>query len=163
MHPYPHTYLVTARGSATGLVDVEAAGLPVIQTSPPPQFDGPEGVWSPETLLCAAIADCLILTFRGISRAARLDWEKLECRVEGTLERADGVSQFTRYLVFADLTVPEGTDVTKARSLLERAEHSCLVSNSLKGERVLEARVTLTPGAAAEPTVCMDCGVPRTA
>jgi len=29
-------------------------------------------MWSPENLLIAAIADCFILTFRGVSRAATL-------------------------------------------------------------------------------------------
>lgn len=160
MHPYPHTYVVSAQGSATGSVEVRSAGLPPIQTSPPPQFDGPEGVWSPETLLCAAIADCLILTFRGLSRAARFDWHSLECRVEGTLERLDGVSQFTRYTVHAHLAVPDGTDVAKARSLVERAEHSCLVSNSLRGSRTLELRIS-SATSEQEPTACTDCAVPR--
>jgi organic hydroperoxide reductase OsmC/OhrA len=124
-----------------GSVAVASAALPIIETAPPPEFDGPEGVWSPETLLCAAVADCFILTFRGVSRAARFEWVKLECRVEGTLERVDGISQFTRYATHAVLTVPAGTDVARARSLLERAEHACLVSNSLRGTRTLEAEV----------------------
>ncbi len=141
MHPYPHTYVAAARGSAAGYVEVDAPGLPAIRTSPPPQFDGPAGVWSPETLLCAAIADCFILTFRAVSRAARLEWSKLECRVEGTLERADGTSQFTRYAVIVDLTVAEATDSAKAKALLEKAEHSCLISNSLRGSRTLHVRV----------------------
>src|SRR5256884_5018356 len=118
-----------------------------IKTAPPPEFDGPGGVWSPESLLCAAVADCFILTFRGLSRAARLDWLKLECRTEGTLERVEDVSQFTRYATFATLTVPAGSDVTKARTMLERAEHSCLISNSLRGVRTLEAEVDTAPPA----------------
>jgi len=151
MHPYPHTYAVAARGSSDGPVEVTSAGLPPITTSPPPQFGGPEGVWSPETLLCAAIADCFVLTFRSISRAARLDWRSLECHVEGTLERVDALTRFTRYLTVANLTVPDGTDMQKAKSLLERAERHCLVSNSLQGTRVLETRIgTVTQ---AEPAL----------
>ena len=141
MHPYPHVYRVSAEGTATGTVTVSSQQLPPLQTAPPPEFDGPGGVWSPESLLCAAVADCFILTFRGVSRAARLEWVKLECRVEGTLERAEGGSQFTRFVTFATLTVAEGADLVKARALLERAEHSCLVSNSLRGSRSLEAEV----------------------
>lgn len=141
MHPYPHVYRVSAAGTAAGNVTVSAPQLPDLATAPPPEFDGPGGVWSPESLLCAAIADCFILTFRGVSRAARFEWMKLECRVEGTLERAEGGPRFTRYATFAKLTVPEGADQSKARALLERAEHGCLVSNSLLGTRVLEAEV----------------------
>jgi organic hydroperoxide reductase OsmC/OhrA len=83
------TYRVSANGSAEGYVTLTSSSLPRIDTAPPPEFDGPEGVWSPETLLCAAIADCFILTFRGLSRAARFEWLTLECHVAGTLERSN--------------------------------------------------------------------------
>ncbi len=143
MHPYPHVYRVSAAGTQTGPVTVASPQLRDIKAAPPPELDGPGGVWSPESLLCAAVADCFILTFRGLSRAARLDWLKLECRTEGTLERVEGVSQFTRHATFATLTVPAGSDVTKARAMLERAEHSCLT----RGVRTLEAEVVTAPPA----------------
>ena len=141
MKAYPHTYSVSAQGSAMGSVPVVSQGLPAIATAPPPEFDGPGGVWSPETLLVAAIADCFILTFRGVSRAAHFAWEKLEAQVDGTLERISGVTQFTQYNTRATLTVKAGTDHAKARELLERAEKVCLVANSLRGERMLEVQL----------------------
>ena len=141
MHPYPHSYRASAAGSAAGSVTVSSPQLQSFDTAPPPQFDGPGGAWSPETLLCAAIADCFILTFRVISRAARFEWLELECRVDGTLERIEGTARFTRYVTFATLKVKQGTDAAKARSLLERAELSCLIANSLSGVRTLEVEV----------------------
>ena len=138
---YPHIYGADARGASVGSVLVRSAALPDIETAPPPEFDGPGGVWAPETLLVASIADCFILTFRGVSRAAHLEWETLEAHVEGTLERTAGVTQFTRYLTRAVLTVKATVDSGKAKELLERAEKLCLVANSLRGERVLEATV----------------------
>jgi organic hydroperoxide reductase OsmC/OhrA len=69
---------------------VSFAGVPDIPTAPPPEFDCPGGIWSPETLLIASIVDCFILTFRGVSRAVHLEWNKLEAQAEGTLERAAG-------------------------------------------------------------------------
>ena len=141
MKPYPHTYAVSADASATGKVSVASPGLPVLETAPPPEFDGPGGVWSPETLLVAAIADCFILTFRGVSRAAHFDWVRLEAHVDGTLERASGVTQFVRYTTRATLTVKPNTDHAKAQELLERAEKVCLVANSLRGVRALEVQV----------------------
>jgi len=144
MHPYPHTYLASAAAEASGPVRVTSPQLPPLETAPPPEFDGPGGIWSPETLLCASLADCFVLTFRAVARAARLEWSRLECRVEGVLERADRVAQFTRYTTFATLAVPEGTELAKARELLERAEKSCLISNSVRGARALEAQVVET-------------------
>jgi organic hydroperoxide reductase OsmC/OhrA len=135
LHPYPHVYRASATGSAAGMVTTASPQLPDIATAAPPEFDGPGGVWSPETLLCAAIADCFILTFRAVSRAAQYSWLNLECRVEGTLERVEAQAQFTRYACFAKLTVPAGSDIAKARALLERAEHCCLFSISLRCTR----------------------------
>jgi organic hydroperoxide reductase OsmC/OhrA len=144
MHPYPHLYTATASGFPEGTVAVNSPRLPEIASAPPPEFDGPGDVWSPETLLCAALADCFVLSFRAVARASKLEWNDVACRVEGVLERVDGVTQFTRCTTFASLRVPPASDADKARKLLEKAEHVCLVSNSLRGERKLVAEVTVT-------------------
>lgn len=141
MKPYPHTYRATAKGVATGLVAVESTGLPPLVTAPPAEFDGPGDVWSPETLLMAAIADCYILTFRGAARAAKFEWEDLECEVEGVLERVANVTRFSGYTNMSTLIVRPGTDHAKGEELMQRAERVCLVNNSLLGERRFEARV----------------------
>ena len=141
MHPYPHRYFASSAGRAAGSVTISAPGLPAIETAAPPQFGGPAGVWSPETLLTAAVADCFILTFRAVARAAHFDWIALDCRVEGTLERSDGRSRFTRFATTARLTVPRSADASEANRLLERAEHDCLIANSLSAERSLSIEV----------------------
>lgn len=143
MQPYPHIYTTSARGEPSGSVTVTGEGLPALTTAPPREFDGPGDQWSPENLLCAAIADCFILTFRAIARASKLEWLDLECSVQGTLERAEGGTRFTRYATQAVLTAPAGTDIARAKTLLEKAEHTCLISNSLRGERTLQTQVIL--------------------
>ena len=40
-------------------------------------------------------------------------------------------------LTRATLSLPAGSDETRATVLLEKAEHSCLIANSLKGQREL--------------------------
>ncbi len=67
MQLYPHRYIATASGRAVGSVTVSGSALPAIETASPPEFGGPKGVWSPEILLTAAVADCFILTFRGVA------------------------------------------------------------------------------------------------
>ena len=145
MHPYPHTYTVTASGGPAGAVEVASADLPTLSTAPPPQFDGPGGLWSPETLLCAAVANCLILTFRAVARASKFEWLELECRTDAVLERVEGVTRFTRYVTRAQIELPAGGDADRARLLLEKSEHACLVTNSLLGERLLEVEVHHAP------------------
>jgi organic hydroperoxide reductase OsmC/OhrA len=142
MHPYPHIYTVQASSAPEGDVPVSSAGLPELTTAPPAEFDGPGDRWSPETLLCAAVADCFLLSFRGVARAQKMPWTSLKCEVQGTLDRVDGKSRFTNMLVKAALVVPEGTERDKALKAMERAEHVCLISNSLVAERRIEATVS---------------------
>lgn len=151
MHPYPHLYLATATGQSTGKTQINSPGLPELESGPPPEFDGPGGVWSPEHLLVAAMADCFVLTFRGVARANRLEWHHLACRVEGVLERLDRQTRFTRFTVFAKLSVGSESDLARAQRLLHAAEEGCLVSNSLTGQRTLESEVIVSPTAAAAP------------
>lgn len=143
MHPYPHHYKVTVGAPAEGEVALGAAGLPDLASMPPPEFDGPPGYWSPETLLVASVADCFVLSFRAVARASKFEWQSLSAEVEGVLDRVDGMSRFTRFTTHARLVVAAGADERRARMLLEKAEKVCLVSNSLTAERHIESEIVV--------------------
>lgn len=134
MHGFPHHYPVTATASHDSLVRLDSPGVPDLVSAAPPEFDGPGDQWSPESLLVAAVADCLILTFRAIARASKLDWSGLECTTVGTLDRVERVTRFTHLDITARLQVPEGVDMERAKLLLEKAEQSCLVTNSMTAD-----------------------------
>jgi len=95
MQPFPHHYSVVAKADTHGDVALEGEHLPSIPSAPPTEFGGPGDRWSPETLFVAAVADCFVLTFRGIARVSRSSWLSLECHVTGSVERVDRVTQFT--------------------------------------------------------------------
>ncbi len=143
MQGFPHIYQVTAHSVTDQPVVLSAAGLPDLATNPPPEFGGPEGYWSPETLLAASVADCFILTFRAISRASKLDWTSIDCDVEGTLDRVDGVTRFTRFDIRARLQVPAGVDADKADKILHKSEAVCLITASLATENHLETVINV--------------------
>ncbi len=142
MKPYPHRYTVSAAGRAEGEVTLTCPSLPPIASAAPPEFDGPAGLWSPETLLTAAVANCIILTFRALARASHFEWLTLECCTEGVLDRIEGVAQFAHFATVARLTVPAEASEEKARRLLEKSERDCLVTNSLRGTRTMQIEVT---------------------
>jgi organic hydroperoxide reductase OsmC/OhrA len=141
MHEFPHRYGVRAETKPSETVTLSSAGLPAIDSAPPAEFGGPGDKWSPETILVAAVADCFVLSFRAIATASRFEWTALQCDVEGTLDRQPDGIQFTAFVVRAKLTIPAGTDEAKAVKLLEKAEHVCLITNSLKAESQLETSV----------------------
>jgi len=120
MHPFPHRYTVNASVRPDGDVPLSTEGVRVIESSPPKEFDGPGNQWSPEGLLTAAVADCFALSFRAIASASKFSWHSLEVRTEGTLDRVEGKMRFTRFDTHA----------------------TCLVANSLNGERHLTLEIS---------------------
>jgi peroxiredoxin-like protein len=137
MHPFPHHYLISTQVRPDGDVPLSAEGVRVIESAPPKEFDGPGNQWSPEQLLTAAVTDCFVLGFRAIAAASKFRWLSLEASTRGTLDKVQGVMRFTRFDTHAKLHVPTGTDLERAKRLLEKAESSCLVANSLSSERHL--------------------------
>jgi organic hydroperoxide reductase OsmC/OhrA len=143
MHPFPHHYVVNAAARPLGDVPLSCEGMRVIESAPPKEFDGPGNQWSPEGLLTAAVADCLVLGFRAIATASKFAWTSLETRTRGTLDRVDGKMRFTRFETSAKLQIPPGADIERAKKLLEKADANCLILNSLNSERHLSMEVTV--------------------
>ena len=138
MQEYPHLYVATAEGSADGVIDTGSPGLESIAAMPPAEFDGPGDKWSPETMLVASVANCFILTFRAVARASRFDWDSLDVKVTGVLNRVERVTRFTEFQIKVTLRLPQGADWHKAHRIAEKSEAVCLVTNSLNGDKVLE-------------------------
>ena len=141
MQALPHHYLVGATGGSEGSVTVTGPGLPDLSIAAPAEFDGPGDLWSPETLLAGAVASCLILTFRSIATASKLEWNELSCDTTATLDRVDSERYFTGVRLKARLTIPAGGDLQRAERLVRKAEQVCLVSSSLRAERGIEVEV----------------------
>lgn len=144
MHQLPHTYSVTANAERDSNVSLSAQGVATISSAPPIEFGGPGDQWSPESLLVAAVADCFILSFKAIARASHVDWANLECAVDGLLDKADGGLRFTGFVVRAKLTIPSEDDRAKAEKLLHKADHACLITNSLIAESDLLTDISVS-------------------
>ena len=141
MHPFPHHYRIASTALPQGEIVLTSEGIPPLPTVTPPEFDGPGGLWSPETLLVAAVADCFLLTFRGIAKASSLPWIRVSVDCTGTLERPERVTQFTGFAIQARLVIAPEVDEDRARRVLTKAEETCLITRSLKGVTHLEIEI----------------------
>ncbi len=141
MQKFPHIYQAEAVAGPEGAVDILSPGLKAIATTSPPEFGGPEGNWSPETLLVASVADCFILTFRAIARASKLEWIDLDVEAEGKLEKDVKLTRFTAFHIRAKLRIPATMRIEKARLLLEKAEVNCLITNSMTAQVHMDTKV----------------------
>lgn len=146
MEQLPHRYIVSVTGSPQGNLATTSDNLPALAVAPPKQFDGPGDQWSPEELLMAAVANCLVLSFRAIASASKLEWQSIECESEGELAKVDRNIFFTAIQTRATLTVSSIEEKEKAGKLLEKAEESCFISNSLSAKSTLEYEILVDAG-----------------
>jgi peroxiredoxin-like protein len=149
MQPLPHHYNVNVAAGENGPTKITSPGLNPLISAPPREFDGPGNLWSPETFVVAAVADCLVLTFRAVAKAAKLDWTNVACDATGVVDRSDGVTRFTEVRLHVRLSLPFGSDAEKARKVLEKAEKACLIGNSLKCEHTIDGVVIVEEPALA--------------
>ena len=141
MKDLPHHYAITSALNNDGQVNIETNNAPKMVITAPPEFGGPAGNWSPETLLVASVASCFLLTYRALASASKMDWQSFSCDVSGRLDSVDKVMQFTEFTITANLIVDNSNDIEKAERLLKKSEDSCLIRNSLIPKIILETRV----------------------
>lgn len=138
MHEFPHRYHASALGGPEATVATTSPGLPELIANTPPEFDGPPGFWSPETMLTGAVTNCLILTWRSVAAHSGFEWSAISVDAVGVLDRVERVTRFTRFDLTVRLTVPAGTDAERADRLMHKAESVCLITNSLTAEIALQ-------------------------
>jgi organic hydroperoxide reductase OsmC/OhrA len=143
MKPLPHYYQVRVESAPESKAEICSAGLTTLSSAPPTEFDGPGYLWSPETLLVAAVADCFVLTFKSIASSARFIWSNIHCDGEGKLDRSEHALRFTQVRLRVTLEIPTDSDPERARLLLEKAEKACLVGNSLRFNPLLESEIVV--------------------
>ncbi|MGB3954288.1 MAG: OsmC family protein, partial [Brooklawnia sp.] len=97
MEKFPHSYRVSATAPpGDDPTTISTPDLPDLEGHSPPEFDGPAGYWSPETMLLGAVANCLVLTWRSVARVNKFEWTDLTVDVHGVLDRIDRVTRFTK-------------------------------------------------------------------
>lgn len=117
---------------------LSAEGMPEFRVASPPEFKGEEGVWSPEDLFVASVNVCTLTTFLAFAYHKDLPLESYESSGEGLLERVESGFEFTKVIIRPTILVASREDVETAEQLVHRAHEKCLISNSIKGEVVIE-------------------------
>ena len=120
---------------------MSCAGKPDIQVATPPEFKGHENIWSPEDLFVVSANVCLMTTFLAVAERAGLAFSAYESTAEGRLELVEGKFQFTAITIRPLITLKSADDAARAKELIEKAEHNCLISNSMKATVTLEAAI----------------------
>ena len=117
-----------------------AEGLSHLSISAPPEFSGERGLWTPEHLLVAATASCLMTTFLAIAELSKLHVIAYESTARGHLEKMPQEGyRFTEIVITPQIEVAE-EDRGKVAKVLAKAEKNCFISNSLRTKVRVEAQ-----------------------
>lgn len=141
MQNLPHIYSASVASQPEGHSSTSAAGVAPLTVAAPAEFGGPGDQWSPESLLMASVANCLVLSFKAIAAASRLEWLAIECESQGELDKVERQIKFTQINSKATLRVASPDLVSKAERLLHKAEETCFISNSLSCDSQLSVDV----------------------
>lgn len=139
-----HTYLVTVEstGLKTGELTSPDAGLPLLEVASPPQFGGPGQIWSPEHLYVAALASCLMTTFRAIAAASDVEVVTYRDHAGGHLTRDENrLFRVDEVTLRPEIIITDASKLDKARRILDKAEKACLVSRSVNTVVSLEGSI----------------------
>jgi len=109
-------------------------GKPELDVATPPEFGGPEGVWSPEDLYVAAAEACNMTTLLAILSRRGIEIESYESEAEGVLESTGEGLLFTSITIRPKVKVKNPEDADRVKKFLERAHMHCLIANSMKTE-----------------------------
>lgn len=139
-----HDYRVTLRATTrnAGMLEATFDDLPELAVSSPPEFGGPERIWSPEHLFVAAIASCLMTTFQSIAANSGVEVLEYMDHSVGHLQRgAKGLYSMDRVTLRPTVLISAESNVERAIRLLEKAEKVCLIGRSVRSEVILEPSV----------------------
>lgn len=122
---------------------------PRLPVATPPDFGGPEGVWSAEELFVASVGSCLMSTFLYFTDRFDVPLEAYSTVSTGRMEKTPGGLRFTSIDVSIRVTVPdeEARERAAPLRLREKIEKYCPVSTALN----CPVRVTLDLHAGAGP------------
>ncbi len=133
-HSFPHTYKVSLTWDDGSLGTSTCNNNPPLKVGPPPQFDGPDNVWSPEDMLLSSIQTCFMTTFFSLATRRKLNVSHFESEIRAELDKTKEGLVFTTIEMDVTLQVD---DEEKADRLLHMSDRYCIITNTLNIKPVL--------------------------
>ena len=107
---------------------------PEIKISTPPEFEGPQGYWSPEELFLASINSCIMTTFLYFVEKFSASFLTYESGIEGEVNLKGGKLLFTSITVRPEIRIQDKTQEQKIAEIVQKSKKYCLISSSVETE-----------------------------
>lgn len=102
-----------------------------VKVTSPAVFGGDGNEWSPEQLLLGAVSSSFMNTYLAFAKTLQLEISHFECNTIGQVEVIEGKYKFTQIDVYPKVYISKEFLRDKARVVLEKTHHHCLITRSL--------------------------------
>ena len=118
--------------------EVGAEGKAPVAGSAAPAYRGDPARTNPEELFLASLSGCQMLTYLALAAQAKIEVTGYSDDSEALLAPEAGKWRITRVVLRPHIALAPGSDVEKARSLVDDAHSGCFVARSVNCEVAIE-------------------------
>lgn len=111
--------------------EANCSGKPGLEVATPPEFGGPEGIWTPEDLLTTAVESCIMASALFFLNRGKIQFRSYKSKAAGHLEKGPAGLVFSRIVVEVSLVLEDPSQADAAHKAVVQAEKTCPLSNSL--------------------------------
>ncbi len=145
--PRKYTYNTRIKWTQNDRGQTSSEGNPPIPIALPENLGGPGRAWSPDELFVASAEACAMLTFFWLLKDEDVEVLSYESEAVGESQIAGGgVFRFTKVTINPTITITREEDIPKVEEAVKKLDDSCCVSNSVKTEVVIKAKITVRKG-----------------
>ncbi|MEN1967576.1 OsmC family protein [Lentibacillus sp. N15] len=116
------------------------------EISIPPEMDGPGSGTNPDEMLLGAAATCYIITLAAMIERAGLPLQKMAHESEGIVDVTNGVFTYKKIIHKPTVSLKSSAtpeEVEKLKTLVKKAEKSCMISRAIQGNVEIELQATI--------------------
>lgn len=111
--------------------EVRAAGKASFAVATPPEFGGPENIWTPEDLLVSAVASCVMTSTLFFAERAKITMHSYKSTAVATMEKTPNGLAITGVTVTIAVELNDAAQADSMHNAVDQAEKNCPVSASL--------------------------------
>jgi organic hydroperoxide reductase OsmC/OhrA len=138
-----HTFSVSLKwnNDINGAIIRSGKRAPIIIASPP-EFGGTDKEWSPEHFLAASVSSCYATTFHYFAKLMKIKVSSFQIEISMDVEK-EGAQAFTatNYVLQPRIAFIGNPEQNVIDNLLSKAKRYCIISNSVKGEVLIEPKI----------------------
>ncbi len=112
--------------------ETRSAGKPAFEVATPPEFGGPENIWTPEDLLTSSVATCIMTSALFFLERAKVQLRSYKSNATATMAKGPTGLTITGVKVAVVIELEDPAQADAARKAVEQAEKTCPISNSLQ-------------------------------